>query len=254
LTNTTANQVPLTITGASGQSADLLDITAFGGAAGNAFKVDQFLNAIAGGGITAAASLSSGTGVITTSGTNIVLRGGNAGVQVALQADATHNILLCQGVAAAVNNVQITNAATGTAPIIAATGADAAVGLTIQTRNASAPVTAVVLSATGDLSVNNGNVNVQGSLIGNGLFDRQNANPITLGGTNASAVLIGRAAGNIGFYGAAAVARAAAITPPAATASTNVTPFGFTTAAQADALVTAVRAIQLALANVGLTS
>ncbi len=50
------------------------------------------------------------------------------------------------------------------------------------------------------------------------------------------------------------IAKAAAITAPAATGSTNVTPFGFTTAAQADALVTAVTALQVAVKNIGITA
>lgn len=64
-------------------------------------------------------------------------------------------------------------------------------------------------------------------------------------------------AGNVGFYGAAPVARdnpyilagaaanhtmqAISAVQPAATGSTNITPFGYTTAAQADAITTAVR-------------
>lgn len=46
---------------------------------------------------------------------------------------------------------------------------------------------------------------------------------------------------------------AAAITAPAATGSTSTTPFGFTTSTQADALVTAVRAIIVALQAAGIT-
>lgn len=48
-------------------------------------------------------------------------------------------------------------------------------------------------------------------------------------------------------------AQAAAITPPASTASTNTTPYGYSTQAQADAVVTAVRAIITALHNAGIT-
>ncbi len=56
----------------------------------------------------------------------------------------------------------------------------------------------------------------------------------------------------IAFYGAAPVVRAAAITLPAATASTNTTPYGYSTSAQADAIVTALRACLTALQLNGL--
>lgn len=56
----------------------------------------------------------------------------------------------------------------------------------------------------------------------------------------------------IGFYGKTPVARSAAITLPAATASTNTTPYGYTTAAQADAIVTSLRACLTALQANGL--
>lgn len=62
----------------------------------------------------------------------------------------------------------------------------------------------------------------------------------------------------LGLYGATPVTQPAAITAPAATASTNVTPFGYTTSAQADAIVTAVRAILTAIGaaagGVGITA
>ena len=56
----------------------------------------------------------------------------------------------------------------------------------------------------------------------------------------------------VGFYGKTPVVRAAAITLPAATASTNTTPYGFTTSAQADAIVTSLRACLAALQANGL--
>lgn len=59
---------------------------------------------------------------------------------------------------------------------------------------------------------------------------------------------------NVGVYGAAAVARAGAITPPSTTGSTQTTPFGFGTAAQADNLTSAVKAMQVALQNFGITA
>lgn len=59
--------------------------------------------------------------------------------------------------------------------------------------------------------------------------------------------------GKIGLYGVTPVVQAAAITAPAATGSSNSSPYGFTGAAQADAIVTAVRAIITALKNAGIT-
>lgn len=53
----------------------------------------------------------------------------------------------------------------------------------------------------------------------------------------------------LGFYAAPAVAQPAAPAQPAATASTNAAPFGYATAAQADAIVTAVRALVAAMSQ-----
>lgn len=62
----------------------------------------------------------------------------------------------------------------------------------------------------------------------------------------------------LGFYGATPVVRPAAAAQPAATASTNTTPFGYTTQAQADAIVTGVRTLiatlSAALGGNGLTA
>lgn len=54
-----------------------------------------------------------------------------------------------------------------------------------------------------------------------------------------------------GFHGTAVV-RAAAITSPSSTATTSTTPFGFSTSTQADAMVTAVRAILAAIQAKGI--
>lgn len=56
----------------------------------------------------------------------------------------------------------------------------------------------------------------------------------------------------VAFHGATPVDQAAAITSPADTGATNSSPYGFTTAAQADAIVTSVRAILAALREKGL--
>lgn len=61
----------------------------------------------------------------------------------------------------------------------------------------------------------------------------------------------------VSFYGATPVDQAAAITKPGTTASTASTPVGYTTTTQADAIVTAVRALIDALGStsgVGITA
>lgn len=58
----------------------------------------------------------------------------------------------------------------------------------------------------------------------------------------------------VSLYGVTPVVQASAITAPAATGSSNSSPYGFTTSTQADALVTAVRAIITALKNAGITA
>ena len=64
-------------------------------------------------------------------------------------------------------------------------------------------------------------------------------------------IIGGTASDVVGFHGTAAD-QAAAITSPASTGATSSSPYGFTTAAQADALVTAVRSILVALREKGL--
>lgn len=68
--------------------------------------------------------------------------------------------------------------------------------------------------------------------------------------------LISESAGTseLGFFGAAAVVQPTAPTAPATTGSTQSTPFGYTTAAQADAISAAVAAICTLLHNLGLTT
>ncbi len=77
---------------------------------------------------------------------------------------------------------------------------------------------------------------------------------LTLSALGTGSVAVGVASDKLGMYGATPVTRAAAITAPANTASTQTTPFGYTTSAQADAIVTAVRSIITALQNIGVTS
>lgn len=62
--------------------------------------------------------------------------------------------------------------------------------------------------------------------------------------------LHGNAGGSsLAFFSAAPVAQPAAPTQPAATASTQTTPFGYSTQAQADAVVTGVRSLIAALSQ-----
>ena len=58
----------------------------------------------------------------------------------------------------------------------------------------------------------------------------------------------------VGFYGVTPVVQTSVITSPGTTASTSSSPVGYGTTTQADAIVTAVRAICLALHNLGLTA
>jgi hypothetical protein len=57
----------------------------------------------------------------------------------------------------------------------------------------------------------------------------------------------------VSLYGVTPVAQASAITGPATTGSA-VSGYGFTTASQADAVVTSVNSIILALKNIGVTA
>jgi hypothetical protein len=330
VTGTNPATVPLSIVGAAAQASDLFDITASGGAAGGTFAVATVANPVNGIRVTNAAAGNApviaatgtdgvidisltpkGSGAVRLNGV-VVISGGSwipaAGFLANTGAGPGTTWLTPGSVAAAVNNVQVTNAATGNPPVIAATGTDAAVGLILQTRNASAPVNALSIAANGQatfpvapvfgangtfssgatMTVSNSTL-ATGSVVlatSSAVFTAQGATgqvngvtvtaaattvapTITAVGTDTNidlslvskgsgvvrttSAVIGGVGAFIGFYGVTAVARAAAITAPAATASTNVTPFGFTTAAQADALVAAVRAMQVALQNIGVT-
>lgn len=59
----------------------------------------------------------------------------------------------------------------------------------------------------------------------------------------------------IAFYGEVPVVQAAAITSVTTTSATSTTnAYGFTTAAQADAIVASLNAVITALANIGITA
>lgn len=59
----------------------------------------------------------------------------------------------------------------------------------------------------------------------------------------------------ISFYGETPVVQAAAVTAVTTTAATSTTnAYGFTTAAQADAVVASLNAVITALANIGITA
>lgn len=73
-----------------------------------------------------------------------------------------------------------------------------------------------------------------------------------LGTGNDDGVVIGRSATDkVAFYNKTPVAQAATLTAPAATAATNSTPYGYSQA-QADAIVTWIRAADTALKNIGI--
>lgn len=68
-------------------------------------------------------------------------------------------------------------------------------------------------------------------------------------------VLATNSGGTIGFYGVTPITRAAAVTTVTTTgASSTTNAYGYTTAAQADDIVTAVNAIISRLSTIGLTS
>jgi len=67
-----------------------------------------------------------------------------------------------------------------------------------------------------------------------------------------SEVKIGQASTDtIGFYGSSGAARLAVTTAPAATGATNSSPYGFSQA-QADAIITWVRAVDAQLKSLGI--
>ncbi|HVT14563.1 MAG TPA: hypothetical protein VHQ90_00080 [Thermoanaerobaculia bacterium] len=215
ITNTAPGTVPLTITGANGQTADLLDIGAFGGAAGGLLKVTP-------------TSITAGVAMVLAGATwvpalGFVVNGG---------AGSGTTWLTPVGVAAAVNNVQIINAATGTAPSIAATGTDAAVGLTIQTRNASAPVNALTFGSQ-----------AQPTATFQGIVNINNGNPIQVTSlqspTDGATLLSTAGSSKLAFYGNAPVAKAAAIASPISDVSGTKA---------------AIDALRVALQNIGITS
>lgn len=72
---------------------------------------------------------------------------------------------------------------------------------------------------------------------------------------NPDGSVFGRAAGKIGFYGLATPIVKPALTPAVTTvAATSTTPFGFTTAAQADHIVELLNLIRTRLIALGLMS
>ena len=63
--------------------------------------------------------------------------------------------------------------------------------------------------------------------------------------------IIGAATGKLGFFGTAPTVKATGFVAPAATAATNSTPYGFSQA-QADAIVTWIRAVDAELKAKGI--
>lgn len=74
-----------------------------------------------------------------------------------------------------------------------------------------------------------------------------------LGDGSPEGSVFGRSGGKIGFFGTAPSAIATGFTAPAATAATSTTPFGYSQA-QADAIVTWIRAADAELKAKGLIS
>jgi hypothetical protein len=254
--NTVAGTVPLTLTGASGQSVDLLDIGAFGGAAGGLVAISAagqivvpngngFLGATAlNAQIIVAANAATPWGDVALNDMVLKANGTTKSVRIGSQG-TTNSSLIVTSVTNGVNSVQVTNAATGTSPIIAATGTDAAVGLTIQTRNASAPVNAISISAAGNVTFLN-TATFTGNIANFSYI--QTANIEDAGGAS---VVIKLATNALAFYGVAPVARAAAITAVVTTGAALAS-YGFTQA-QADSIPTRINAIITALQNIGIT-
>jgi len=77
-----------------------------------------------------------------------------------------------------------------------------------------------------------------------------------LGDYGTAGVCLGRAAADkVGLYGATPVVQASTFTAVATTAATSTTnAFGYSTSTQADAIVTAVNAIIVALENIGIAA
>lgn len=73
-------------------------------------------------------------------------------------------------------------------------------------------------------------------------------------GVNGELKLATTAAQKVGFYGAAPIVQPATFAAVVGTAATNVAPFGFVTAAQADDLVTNVNTMRTVLRNLGLVA
>lgn len=146
ITNSVIGTIPLSIKGASGQTADLFDITANGGAAGGLLKVDSAGTLTTGGG-----THLSFDGRVQTNYSG-VSRGGFQFLNPASGAYSglsgygfmqshtntvdtiVNGTVVLQGasVASGVNQIMVTGAATGNAPIIAATGSDTNVSLLLQ--------------------------------------------------------------------------------------------------------------------------
>lgn len=132
------NAVPLTITGENGQSANLINITAFGGTAGALFNVAS------NGALSLAQGITTSGGVITNASGRFLAGGSQAAWLEApsstntsgLRGPGSNNILVGQGVSSSVNYVQITNAITGNAPIIASTGTDTDIDLILNSKGA----------------------------------------------------------------------------------------------------------------------
>lgn len=76
-----------------------------------------------------------------------------------------------------------------------------------------------------------------------------------LSDNNPDGTVLGQSGDKIGFFGVATpTVKATGFVAPIATAATNTSPFGFATGAQADAIVTWVRAVDAELKAKGFIS
>lgn len=172
---------------------------------------------------------SGGTGIITVPGNGKLLIGNGTGYSSA-NLTASTGITVTNGsgsISVKLSNTTVTAAAYGSASSV---GTFAVNG---QGQITTAASTAIAIS----------NAQVSGL----GTLSTQNANAVAISGGSI-------ACGTFGANGAAAQTAYASGGAVATTAATNIAPYGYTTAAQANAIITLLNNIQTALVNAGIMS
>jgi hypothetical protein len=161
-----------------------------------------------------------------------------AGNHIDVQQGAGQSLFAVRGIANAVNGIAVILSATGNAAQISAQGSDANVPLQF---NAKGNSNITVNAGSGGQTIFQANTTTKFTITAaaTAWADAINMSFGTITGTKIGTATTQKLA----LYNQTPVVQAAAITKPASTASTNVTPFGYTTAAQADAIVTAVRTL-----------